>query len=72
MRTSSLKHWALFSAPLLAMLAVVFLVCGSEAEVAVFFKDHRTAHPALKAAMTWLTDWYALFDQSAHVLADRP
>ena len=57
MRTSSLKHWALFSAPLLAMLAVVFLVCGSEAEVAVFFKDHRTAHPALKAAMTWLTDW---------------
>lgn len=57
MRTSSLKHWALFSAPLLVMLAIVFLACGSEPEVALFFKDHRAAHPVLKTAMKLLTDW---------------
>lgn len=39
------------------MLAVVWLACGSEANVAVFFKDHRAAHPALRTAMKWLTDW---------------
>ena len=57
MRTASLKHWALFSAPLLIMLAATWLACGSEADVAVFFKDHRAAHPALRTAMKWLTDW---------------
>lgn len=57
MRTAPLKHWALFSAPLIIMLAAVWLACGSEADVAAFFKDHRTAHPALTAVLTWVTDW---------------
>ncbi|MBG0790880.1 MAG: phosphatase PAP2 family protein [Desulfovibrionaceae bacterium] len=56
MRTS-LKHWALYSAPLLLMLAAVWLACGSEAAVAEFFKDHRAAHPVLKTCMKALTDW---------------
>lgn len=57
MRSTSLIHWALFSAPLIIMLAVIWFGFGTEADVAVFFKDHRIAHPTMKAAMKLLTDW---------------
>lgn len=57
MRRSSLLHWALFSAPLLLLLAVLLIGFGSETDVAVFFKEHRYAHPALKSFMKFLTDW---------------
>ena len=57
MRTASLKHWALFSAPLLLALAVVWLGFASEHDVALFFKDHRAAHPALRGFLKFVTDW---------------
>ncbi|AMK12371.1 MAG: phosphatase PAP2 family protein [Pseudodesulfovibrio sp.] len=57
MRTLSLKHWALVSAPLLLVLIAIWVGFGSEREVALFFKDHRAAHPALKLGMKLLTDW---------------
>ncbi|MGL1861716.1 MAG: phosphatase PAP2 family protein [Pseudodesulfovibrio sp.] len=66
MRISLLKHWAVFSAPLLLMLAAVWLGFDSEADVAVFFKEHSAAHPLIKAVLTFITDWsnpvfYALY-----------
>jgi len=51
------KHWAIFSAPLLLILAVVYFGFGSEADVAAFFKQHRAAHPDLKTFMKFVTDW---------------
>lgn len=57
MRNASLKHWALFSAPLLLVLIAVWIGFGSEHEVALFFKDHRAAHPTLQSCMKLLTDW---------------
>lgn len=57
MRSSSLIHWAAFSAPLLAILAIVWFSFTSEFEVALFFKDHRETHPYIKGFMQVLTDW---------------
>lgn len=57
MRSTFLKHWALFSAPLLLILAVLWFGFGSEPDVALFFKDHRATHPVLKTIMKILTDW---------------
>jgi len=51
------KHWAVFSAPLLLILAAIYFSFASEADVAVFFKQHRAAHPALKTVMKFATDW---------------
>lgn len=51
------KHWAIFSAPLLLMLAAIWFGFASEADVAAFFKQHRGTHPELKTAMKLLTDW---------------
>ncbi len=66
MRKSSLIHWAVFSLPLLAILATLWFGFTSETEVASYFKDHRVAHPFLKGIMQILTDWsnplfYAFF-----------
>ena len=57
MRSSSLIHWAVFSAPLLAILVIIWFSFTSEVDVAVYFKDHRAAHPYLKAFMQFVTDW---------------
>jgi len=57
MRTRSLIHWAVYSVPLLAMLAVVWFGFSTEADVVIFFKDHRATHPVLKAVMQIITDW---------------
>ena len=57
MRSTSLTHWALYSAPLLLILTVVWFGFATEADVAVFFKAHRAAHPTLRLAMKLLTDW---------------
>jgi undecaprenyl-diphosphatase len=57
MRCTSLKHWALYSAPLLLVLAVLWLCFASEGDVAVFFRHHRAAHAGLKLFMKIVTDW---------------
>jgi undecaprenyl-diphosphatase len=57
MRISSLTHWAIFSAPLLIMLAIIWFCFASESNVAIYFLDHRTTHPALSGFMKFLTDW---------------
>lgn len=57
MRCTSLKHWALYSAPLLIVLGLLWFGFGSEREAAVFFKDHRAAHAGLKAFLRLVTDW---------------
>ncbi|MCJ2165832.1 MULTISPECIES: phosphatase PAP2 family protein [unclassified Pseudodesulfovibrio] len=57
MRSTSLTHWTLFSAPLLLILAAIWLGFTTEADVAVFFHDHRAVHPTLKTVMQLLTDW---------------
>jgi len=57
MRRTSLTHWALFSAPLLLLVAALLFGFGNETDVATFFKEHRQAHPAIKTCMKLLTDW---------------
>lgn len=57
MRRHSLTQWALFSAPLLILLAILWFGFNAEADVAVYFKAHRAAHPVLKAVMKFITDW---------------
>lgn len=57
MRISWFKHWAIYSAPLLAILAVIWFGFNSEADVAIYFKDHREAHPYLRQFMKLVTDW---------------
>jgi len=57
MYSSYLKHWAVYSVPLLILLAVLWLGFSSEADVAIYFKDHRIAHPALNGLMQFITDW---------------
>jgi len=57
MRSSSLTHWAVFSAPLLAILAIIWFGFPSESDVAIYFRDHRIAHPDLSGFMQFMTDW---------------
>ncbi|WP_207263188.1 phosphatase PAP2 family protein [Desulfovibrio sp. Huiquan2017] len=57
MRCTSLKHWALYSAPLLVVLALLWFGFDNERAVALFFKDHRAAHTGLKVFLTIVTDW---------------
>jgi len=66
MRISHLRHLALLSAPLLLLLAALWLVFPSEEAVAGFFREHREAHHGLTLAFTLITDWcnpvfYGLF-----------
>ncbi|MUM76277.1 phosphatase PAP2 family protein [Pseudodesulfovibrio sp. F-1] len=66
MRIFHLRHLALLSAPLLFLLAALWLVFPSEEAVAGFFQEHREAHPGLTLAFTLITDWcnpvfYGLF-----------
>jgi len=57
MRSNTLTHWALYSAPLLLCLALLWLCFDSEADVAVYFSGLRQGHPWLTSAMRGLTDW---------------
>lgn len=57
MRSSSLTHWAAYSAPLLILLALIWFSFAAEADVAIYFKAHREAHPYLKGLMQLITDW---------------
>ncbi|MGE4423455.1 MAG: phosphatase PAP2 family protein [Pseudodesulfovibrio sp.] len=57
MRCTSLKHWALYSAPLLLVLAVLWFGFASEGDVAAFFRNHREAHAGLRLFMKIVTDW---------------
>lgn len=57
MRTSSLIHWAAFSAPLLMILAVIWFSFANEFDTALYFKAHRAAHPNIAAVLKFLTDW---------------
>lgn len=57
MNITSLKHWALFSAPLFIMLFAIWLGFDTEADVVVFFKEHSVNHPALAAVLKFITDW---------------
>jgi len=57
MRCTSLKHWALYSAPLILILAALWLGFASEREVAQFFADYREAHAGLTQFMQIVTDW---------------
>jgi undecaprenyl-diphosphatase len=55
--TRALSGWLRFSWPLLALLLLLWLALGSEAQVAAFFRGHRAAHPGLKACLRFVTDW---------------
>jgi len=57
MRITPMTHWALASAPLLAILGVIFFSFSSEVEVALFFADHAAAHPGTAFWFKVLTDW---------------
>lgn len=52
-----LRGWLAVSWPLLLVLAVVAAGLGDEAGVAAFFREHRTAHPGLKAFFEIVSDW---------------
>lgn len=57
MNIDSLKHWALFSAPLFLMLGCLWLGFDSEVDVATYFKAHSQAHPMLASVLKVITDW---------------
>ncbi|WP_272700481.1 phosphatase PAP2 family protein [Desulfovibrio sp. Fe33] len=57
MSCTSLKHWALYSAPLLLILAALWFGFDNERDVIVFFKDHRAAHAGFAAFMRFVTNW---------------
>lgn len=57
MRIDLLKHWAIFSAPLLLMLLAIWLGFDTEGDVAAYFKEHSAANPAIAAVLKFLTDW---------------
>ena len=57
MRCTFLKHWGLYSAPLLLILAALWLGFDTEGDTALFFADYRTAHTGLTAFMKIVTDW---------------
>jgi undecaprenyl-diphosphatase len=66
MRMAFFRHWALLSAPLLAVLAVLRLGFTTEAAVADFFLTHSQDHPDLAFVLKVVTDWsnpvfYAVF-----------
>lgn len=52
-----LSGWLRFSWPLLALLLLLWLALGSEAQVAAFFREHRAAHPDLRSVLRFITDW---------------
>lgn len=51
------KHWAVFSAPMLAMLAVVWFSFPTEVHVALFFKEHAANNPDLAFVFKLITDY---------------
>ena len=55
MSRAFLKQWAVFSAPLLLALATVWMALPSESATALFFEEHRTAHPGLTLCLKWLS-----------------
>ena len=57
MNLTSLKHWALFSAPLLLMLLAIWLGFDNEPDVAIYFKEHSANSPLLATILKFLTDW---------------
>lgn len=57
MRNSPLTHWAILSAPLLIILALVWFGFASEHDVELFFREHRRVHPDLRGLLKFLTDW---------------
>jgi undecaprenyl-diphosphatase len=61
MNRSSLTHWTAFSAPLLALLVIVWFNFTSEAEVSIYFSQHRATHPLLSGFMQFVTDWSNIF-----------
>lgn len=50
-------HWAIFSAPMLIMLAAVWFSFPTEVHVALFFKEHAANHPDLALALKLVTDY---------------
>lgn len=51
------KHWAIFSVPMLLMLAAIWLGFDTETDVARFFKHHRAANPQLGTILKFVTDY---------------
>lgn len=57
MRRHPLALWALYSAPLLAVVALTWFGFDTETACSAFFKEHRAAHPVLKEIFTYLTNY---------------
>lgn len=57
MRTEWIKHWAIFSAPILLMLFALWSGFATEADVAAFFKEHSAGNPEITMLLTFITDW---------------
>jgi undecaprenyl-diphosphatase len=57
MRSTFFKQWVVYSAPLLFILVYLWWGFDSEDAVANFFAAHATAHPDLRAILTFITDW---------------
>lgn len=56
MRTK-FTHWAIFSAPMLVMLAVVWFSFPTEVHVALFFQEHAANNPGLALILKLVTDY---------------
>lgn len=56
MRTKFI-HWAIFSAPMLAMLAVIWFSFPTEVHVALFFKEHAANNRDIAFILKLVTDW---------------
>lgn len=54
---ASAGHFVLVSVPVLAMLAVLATVYGTEAQTIWAFRLHKDAYPTVKSVMSFITDW---------------
>ena len=55
--THQIKHWVIFSTPLLLMLAAIWFSFATENDVVPYFREHSLANPTLAAFLKFVTDW---------------
>lgn len=57
MRLEFFKHWAIFSAPLLIILGIIYFGLGSQQDIVNYFHAHSQANPDIATILKVVTDW---------------
>ncbi|XPV75420.1 MAG: phosphatase PAP2 family protein [Desulfovibrio sp.] len=55
--THPITHWIITIFPLAAVLAALYFYFGNEQDIIVFFREYRTANPALTSVFTAITNF---------------